>query len=304
MELRKKWSVRTKNNISGGGVMPPAADPFDPSVFYVSDGWGSYYGSIRLRRLSAGTGEELASVLTRDCARCIHIEEGRIFAILNKRILELDRETLHVRRTYKKGVPQYADHVGFNGSDKLLMMNWMGGFLNVFDLTAEKTQKKKVNNCCGILREGPGSFLIMDGEAVLRYDVEKNKLQKTIDAEPYTDCARGASGRLYLLCKGPIGDGEAPSKILVYPSAEGGSPREILPGEQIQHIALSQDEARLFLTRDDRFWLYSVPEERIVFQHTFDGGSVFEDRLRIFDKNMILTYRWKEKELTCWQIEG
>lgn len=283
--------------------MPPTADPFDPSVFYVSDGWGSYYGSMRLRRLSAETGEELASVLTRDSTRCVHIEEDRIFAVLNKRILELDRETLRVRRTYKKGVPQYMDHVGFDGGDKLVLMNWMGGFLNIFDLKAEKTQKKKVNNCCGILRESPDSFLVMDGKAVLRYDLGKNKLQKAIDTEPYTDCARGASGRLYLLCGRSNTGGETASKILIYPSAEGGGPREIVPGELVQHIALSQDETRLFLTRDNRFWLYSIPEERIVFQHVFDGEFVFEDGLRVFDEKAVLTYQWKETELTCWRIE-
>ncbi len=303
MELRKKWSVHPKNNIDGGGVMPPVIDPFDRSAFYISDGWGSYYGSMRLRRLSVETGEELASVLTRDSTRCIRIEEGRIFAILNKRILELDRETLRVRRTYKKGAPQYADYVGFNGSDKLLLMNWMGGFLNVFDLNTEKTRKKKVNNCCGILRESPDSFLIMDGEAVHRYDVEKNKLQKAMDTEPYIDCVRGASGRIYLLCKEPVGDGKDSSKILAYPSAEGGSPREIVPGELVQRIALSQDETRLFLIRDSRFWLYSIPEERTVFRHVFDGEFVFEDGLRVFDENAILTYRRKETELTCWRIE-
>ena len=71
MELRKRWSARMKNNISGGGVMAPVADPFDPTAFYVSDGWGSLYASMRLRKLSAETGEELASVLTRDSTRCV-----------------------------------------------------------------------------------------------------------------------------------------------------------------------------------------------------------------------------------------
>ena len=302
MELRKRWSARMKNHISGGGVMAPVADPFDPSVFYVSDGWGSYYASIRLRKLSVETGEELKNVLTRDCVRCIHVEEDRLFAILNKRILELDRETLEVRQAYKKGVPQHMDFVGFNGVDKLVMMNWMGGFLNIFDLNTEKTQRKKTSNCCGILKETPNSFLVMDGESVLRYNLEKNKFQKLIDVESYTDCAQGTSGALYLLCKGPVADGEISSKVLVYPTATGGEPLEIVPGELVQHIALSQDEKRLALTRDNRFWLYSVPEGRLVFQHEFDGAFVFEDGLRVFDQDTVLTYRWSEKNLTCWSL--
>lgn len=304
MELRKKWSVTMKNNISGGGVMPPAADPFDPSVFYVSDGWGSYYSSMRLRKLSVETGEELGNVLTRDCTRCIHIGNDRMFAVLNKRILELDRETMEVRRTYKKGVPQGMDYVGFNGRDKLVMMNWTGGFLNIFDLDTEKTQRKKASNCCGILEESPNSFLIMNGEAVQRYDLEENKLQTlTVTAEPYEGCVRGASGRLYLNCRGPIWSKEASSKILMYPSAEGGEPWEIVPGELAKDIGLSQDETQLSLLRDNCFWLYSIPEGRIVFQHKFDNEFVFEDRLCVFDRHTILTYRWSEKKLTCWMIE-
>ena len=109
MELRKQWTIAMKQNIGGGGIMPPVLDPFDPSVFYVSDGWGSYYSSMRLRKLSVETGEELDSVLTRDGVRCLHIEEDRLFAVLNKRILEVDRASLQVIRTYKKGVPLSMD---------------------------------------------------------------------------------------------------------------------------------------------------------------------------------------------------
>lgn len=304
MELRKKWSIQMKNNISGGGVMAPTADPFAPSVFYVSDGWNSYYSSMRLRKLSAETGEELANVLTRDSTRCIHVEEDRLFAILNKRILELNRNDLSIIKTYKKGVPQYMDYVNFGGGDKLLMMNWMGSFLNIFDLNAEKAQKKKINNCCGILKENPDAFLIMNGDTVQRYDFGTNKLQKLVTTESYTDCVRGGSGALYLLCKGQIAKGKVSSKILVYPSAAGGEPREIVPGELIQHIALSRDEEQLALIRDNCLWLYSIPEERIMFQNVFDGEFVFEDRLRVFDKGIVLTYRWSEKRLTCWQIDG
>lgn len=251
MELRKRWSARMKNHISGGGVMAPVADPFDPSVFYVSDGWGSYYASIRLRKLSVETGEELENVLTRDCVRCVHVEEDRLFAVLNKRFLELDRSDLRVRRAYKKGVPQYMDYAGFNGEDKLLLMNWNGGFLNVFDLNTEKTRKKKVDTCCGIWKEDESSFLVLNGDTILRYDLAGNKLIKLTDSEPFSKCMLGPSGRLYLLCKGPVEGGEVSSKLVIYPSASGGAPREIILEELIQNFSLSQDENRLFLIRDN-----------------------------------------------------
>ena len=301
MELCKRWSAQMKNNISGGGVMAPVSDPFDPSVFYVSDGWGSSYSSMRLRKLSVETGEELASVLTRDSTRCVHIEEDRVFAVLNKRILELDRNDLRVRRAYKKGVPQYMDFAGFNGEDKLLLMNWNGGFLNVFDLNTEKTRKKKVDTCCGIWKEDKNSFLVLNGDAVLRYDLAGNKLIKLADSEPFTKCMLGQSGQLYLLCKGPVEGGEVLSKLVIYPSAAGGTPRELIRKEPAQHFALSQNETRLLLIRDNNIWLYSIPEEKMIFHHEFEREFVFEDGLQVLHET-IFTYRWSEKALTCWKI--
>lgn len=300
MELCKKWTIQMKNNISGGGVMPPVLDPFDPSVFYVSDGWGSYYSSMRLRRLSVETGKELASVLTRDSTRCVHVEQDRIFAVLNKRILELDRADFQVIHTHKKGVPLYMDYAAFNGTDKLLMMNWSGGFLNVFDLNSETVRKKKVDTCCGIWKEDQNSYLILNGDAILRYDLAGNKLKKLADTEPCSKCRLGPSGQLYLLCKGTVEGGEVSSKIVIYPAA-GGTPQEIVLGELIQNFSLSQDENRLFLIRDNCIWLYSIPEEKIIFQHEFEGEFAFEDGLHIFHEN-IFTYHWREKELTCWEI--
>lgn len=301
MELCKRWAARMKNNISGGGVMVPVTDPFDPSVLYVSDGWGSSYSSIRLRKLSVETGEELANVLTRDCVRCIHVEEDRLFAVLNKRLLELDRSDLRMRRAYEKGVPQYMDYAGFNGEDKLLLMNWNGGFLNVFDLNTEKTRKKKVDTCCGIWKEDESSFLVLNGDTILCYDLAGNKLIKLTDSEPFSKCMLGPSGRLYLLCKGPVEGGEVSSKLVIYPSASGGAPREIILEELIQNFSLSQDENRLFLIRDNCIWLYSIPEEEIIFRHKFEGEFAFEDGLHVLHET-IFTYRWSKKELTCWKI--
>ncbi|MCI8303109.1 MAG: hypothetical protein HFF52_00605 [Lawsonibacter sp.] len=300
MELYKKWSIHMKNNIGGGGVMPPVLDPFDPTVFYVSDGWGSYYSSMRLRKLSAETGEELASVLTRDCTRCVHIEEDRMFAVLNKRLLELDRSDLHVRRAYKKGVPQYMDYAGFNGEDKLLLMNWNGGFLNVFDLNTEKTRKKKVDTCCGIWRENENSFLILNGSAILRYDLAGN-MEKLAGTQPCSQSILGPSGRLYLLCKGPAEGELDSSRLVIYPSAAEGTPRELILEEPVQHFVLSRDETRLLLMRDNCIRLYSIPEERTIFRHEFEGEFAFEDGLYMLHET-IFTYRWSEKKLTCWRI--
>ena len=61
MKLYKIWTSCTKNNILG--LLPPTIDPFDQSLFYVSDGIGTPYPAIKFRKLSIETGEELAPFL-------------------------------------------------------------------------------------------------------------------------------------------------------------------------------------------------------------------------------------------------
>ena len=300
MKLEQVWSHTLNNNIAGGGVMPPITDPFNPLVFYISDGWGSYYSSMRLRKLSVETGEELSSILIRDSARCLHIERDRIFIILNKRILEADRESLQVLRTFKKGVPLYMDHVGFDGGSRLVMMNWMGGFLNVFDLNSETVRKKKTQNCCGIWREAEGTFLVMNGRRVHRYDLETHTLKKLTDTQPYTQCKLGESGKLYLLCKEAAED---TSKLVIYQTAARGEPQELVPGGLVNHFVLSPDETNVLLIQDHVIWLYSLPVWKPLIQYDFQYDFLFEDGMLTLHP-YLFTYHCNKKRLTCWQVDN
>lgn len=300
MELRKQWTIAMKQNIGGGGIMPPVLDPFDPSVFYVSDGWGSYYSSMRLRKLSVETGEELDSVLTRDGVRCLHIEEDRLFAVLNKRILEVDRVSLQVIRTYKKGVPLSMDCVASDGKNQLLMMNRNGCFLNLLDLTTGSVRKKKVETCCGILREGADSFLICTRDGLLRYTTGQNRLIRLAELEGCVDCAWG--GRLYLLCHGPAGADSA--RLLEYDPRSGGEPRELLSGVRARQLALCRDGEHIALLWNNCLTLYPAAGSTVIFQHSFEKEFVFEDGFRMFDETAILTYRWSNQLLTRWTLEG
>ena len=39
----------------------------------------------------------------------------------------------------------------------------------------------------------------------------------------------------------------------------------------------------------------------MIFLHEFVGEFVFEDGLQVLHET-IFTYRWSEKELTCWEM--
>lgn len=49
-------------------------------------------------------------------------------------------------------------------------------------------------------------------------------------------------------------------------------------------------------------WVYSIPEGKVLFQHTFDSGFV----INVFaEEGIVLTYDWNKKDgyqLTCWEI--
>ena len=76
---------------------------------------------------------------------------------------------------------------------------------------------------------------------------------------------------------------------------------------------LSEDESLLYCCYrsglhnarkelQNTLWVYSIPEGKVIFQHTFDSGFV----INVFaEEGIVLTYDWNKKEgyqLTCWEI--
>lgn len=60
MKIKEAWTIELKNGVYGG--LKPIIDPFDKNRFYLSDGWGSAFPSIKLRQLFFSDGKELNSV--------------------------------------------------------------------------------------------------------------------------------------------------------------------------------------------------------------------------------------------------
>ena len=59
MIIEKYWSVTLKSGIYGG--LKPTEDQYDDTVFYIGDGWGSAYPSMKFRKLSVENGTEVAN---------------------------------------------------------------------------------------------------------------------------------------------------------------------------------------------------------------------------------------------------
>lgn len=307
MNIYQKWTIQLTNNISGGGVMPPTIDTVDKSTFYVSDGWGTAYAAIRFRKFSIETGEELANILVRNCARCIYVNNEYVFAILDKRIIKLNRNDLSMECVYKNNIPRYADYVSSDDSNTLLLMNHYKGYLHCYNLQTEKSSKKKVGGGCGIVRVDADNFLIFNYDAILQYSLKANIIKTLVSTEHYTSCARGNSGKVYLLCEKPIKNTDAEgnvtpysSKILMYSFRTESTVEEIIPGKVFNEFCLSEDESLLYLIKNNILWVYSIFEKEIIFSHTFQDKYIFN----IFtEKGIVITYNESEQELTCWKME-
>ena len=71
------------------GSVTPVFDPLTNSIL-ISDGWGSNYSGMRLRRLLVGNGQEDTSAEVRDsvCSIIFSENEESLFVALPKRIVD------------------------------------------------------------------------------------------------------------------------------------------------------------------------------------------------------------------------
>ena len=168
------WRKRLENGIFD--AIAPTQDPFDADVFYVADGWGSSYASMRLRRMSFATGEETASALLRNAVRCMHFSADAqyIFAVTDSKIYRLHRSSLQIDEKYEKGVPKYQDFVAGDEQGTLVLLNRSGGSVAVFNYAQRSVSKKRLKDegCRLLLRESDGRYLIASPVrgCVQRYD--------------------------------------------------------------------------------------------------------------------------------------
>lgn len=306
----KKWTVELKNSIEGNGI-PPTIDPFDNSVFYVADGWGSTYSSMRIRKLSCENGKELTSSLIKNMTRCIYINENQIFAVSEKRILELNRKDLSIEHVYKENIPQYSSYVNSNDKDTLLLMCSGGDFFYTFNLKTNKKTKKKLKGCCGITKIDSDNFLIFSCyDGVFKYNLAKNTLAKTIKTvEPFPNCVIDKSNNLYIHCGKLIEKTydtneyfQPLSRIVLYKSLSEENREEIDTNVTFEKMQLSENEGNLYLYKDNSLYLYSLEERKIINNHTFSEKTKV---LSIFDsEKLVFTYEYpKSNVLTCWEMK-
>ncbi len=124
------------------------------SAFFVSDGWGTSYAALSLRKLDTQTLDEITHVRTFDSVRNLIIQpnEGNLVACTFKRILVLESENLTERARISK-IGQAHDALAFDPEgDHLVVGSGFGNIIKIIDTSRWAPTARK--------RAGPASTAV------------------------------------------------------------------------------------------------------------------------------------------------
>jgi hypothetical protein len=221
------WRVKLPRSIFGS--MKPTYDPVTQSLL-VSDGWGTAYASIRLRRLDIFSGEGLASVRLGNTVRCIARSAGdSLYAVLDKRIVAVDHVSLTVQQKWTERVPSYGDYaVATCGG--IVLMNSHGPNVHFYPLSSGQRRRREVASCHGMYAMADDRILVCSGkEGMLRTFCHKTgQVDALCETEPFKATSfHTQSQRLLLLMGDPTKEAGffeslRGSRIQIYAGGDGG----------------------------------------------------------------------------------
>lgn len=316
MKIKELWTIELKNGVYGG--LEPVIDPFDKNRFYLSDGWGSAFPSIKLRQFSFSDGKELNSVYIKNIVRCLHFnsDERNMFAVSDNKIFQIDRINFSIIKKFDKGIQRYSDYISSNNKDSLLLMNCNSDYLFVYNYLTEKGIKKKLKSCGGIIQgEDLDTFLIFSRKTgtVLKYYLSENKLEEIFRISVYYSARKGNSGTFYFhlgrIVEATLNTHEhiAPTnKIITISENQPNLTNEILFDAEFRKFWISENEELIYLgnvnMKRNQILIYSLKEKRIIDTLIVNKGKQI---VELFDeKGVALSYNIENpKKITCWKYE-
>ena len=310
MNPKKLWTIELKNEIFGGLV--PTLDPFDNTKFYLSDGWGSAYPSIKLRQFSLQDGKELNAVSVKNLVRCLYfnVDQKSLFVILDSKILHINKIDFSIIKKFEKGIPKYSDYVSSNDQDTLLLMNTYADFLSVYNYKSEKVTKKKLKTCKGIFKENDDKYLIFCPKigSVCQYDLSRNTLNHILQTDIFYQAYNGTSDKFYFhvgkIVKSTSSTHEKiepTHQINIYLKSDLTKKSELKFDFSFEKFIVSKDEEKIYCVNNNQILIYSLPKKQIT------SKIILDEKVRIaeiFDEQQLfLTYEYDHSNiLTCWKL--
>ncbi|EHQ42913.1 YncE family protein [Myroides odoratus] len=309
MKPIQTWTVGLKNNLFGG--LMPILDPFDSTKFYISDGWGSSFTSMKLRQLSLEDGKEVKSIAIKNTVRCLyfHPDGINLFVVSDRKIFQVNRTDFTLIKKYEKGIARYSDYISSNDEDMLFLMNWNSDFLFVYDYKNEKGKRKKMNTCRGIFKTSEDAYLIFCARigSVQRYNLRENKVSEVIQTDIFYQVQQGLSGNFYLHMGKVI-----PATSNTHESIAPINQLDIYNQDFTEKVALrfdfyfetfviSKKEEIVYLIYNNTIWLYSLVKRQVV------DTIVLNEKVRIaqlFDEHRVfISYEYDQASMiTCWKF--
>ena len=310
MKPKKNWTTELKNGIYGG--LTPINDPFDKTKFYISDGWGSAYPSMKLRQFSLENGKELNAVSIKNTVRCLYFnpDKKNIFAVSDNKIFQINKTDFSIIKKFEKGIQKYSDFISSNDKDTLLLMNVHSDFLFSYNYNSEKGTKKKLNSCRGIFKESDTTFLIFCPRigSVQQYDLQTNKLKEILRTEIFYEAHKSKSDKFYLHLGKIVAATsntheriEPVNQIDIYLKSDLTKKIEIGLDFDFVKFLVSENEEKLYFINDNQIWIYSLLERKIIDKITLNEK---ERVAQIFDEQrLIISYECGESNIiNCWEF--
>jgi len=310
MKPTEIWITELKNGIFGS--LTPIIDPFDNTKFYISDGWGSSYPSMKLRQLSFDNGKELKAVSIKNSVRCLYFNSDKtnIFAVSDNKIFQINRTDFSIIKKFEKGIQKYSDYISSNDKDILLVMNFNADFLFVYNYNSEKGTKKKLKTCRGIFKESDNTYLIFCARigSVQQYDLQTDKLNEILKTEIFYKAHKSNANKFYLhlgkVIKATSNTHEKIepiNQIDIYDKADLTKKVEIRLDFQFDKFIVSDNDETLYLIQNNRIWIYSILNKQVVEEIALNE----KDRVaQLFDEQkLFITYKYDEQnKITCWKF--
>lgn len=310
MKPKEIWTTALTNGILGG--LTPINDPFDKTKFYISDGFGSAYPSMKIRQLSFEDGKELNTVSIKNSVRCLYFNPDgeNVFAVSDNKIFQINRTDFSIIKKFDKGIQKYSDFISSNDKDTLLLMNRNADFLFVYNYTTEKGIKKKLKSCSGIFKESDTAYLIFCPKigSVQQYDLHTNKLKEILRTALFYKAYKSKSDTFYFHL-GKIAEAtsntheriEPINQIDIYLKSELSKPIEIKFDFDFKKFIVSENEEKIYFINNNQILMYSLLEKQIIDKIVLNEK---ERIAQVFDEQQLfLSYQYdKPNILSCWEF--
>lgn len=274
------WTIELSNPLNIG--LDPVLDPFEPYAFYIGDGWGSSFPSMKLRKLSLLDGAEIASAYVKSPVRCLHFEPdgGKLMAAGDNKWFGIDRRTMQVEVKYEEKIAKYCDFISSDGFGNYVAMNYRTGWLNIYDTNSRIGRKRKLGSCGGIVPADASTFLIflpLEGQ-VAHYDLAQEAVIRLRRFSTFKQALISRTGKIYLwlgrraLQANTNAFVDPVDKMVIYDNLDAETGLEIDLPANVVRFFLANDDERIYFAMKDRLVEYSIRLRKAVKEYAFANG--------------------------------